>query len=331
MNCGEVSAKIYKYCDGEVSPQEHANISLHLDKCPVCRHMCQLTLMENDILREKEDIPELSPEFTSLVMNSLPSRVHTLKNSGCKFRNLKATLWLGSTVAAAAILLFLYLPQLNMIESLFLHSNKSSYQEQNSASTTLTQYDLSGLPDQVTAPDMPKSAAADTDTESQITESIKKPAAKTDNTNNQPMNQPMILSTAVPSVETNFGSIPNINRSSYADRIVADAAIDSSNIRPENIPERLNFVQVSKTDDNTIYNYASLDGKEYLQLTIKPYNETSSEVKTLTASPAQASFSISRDIQIADTKVTVIFTGNLSAEEMNKLADTVKFQEAQTN
>ncbi len=326
MNCREVSEKIYKYCDGEVSPQEHANISLHLDKCPVCRHMCQLTLMENDLLREKEDIPELSPEFISLVMNSLPTRANTLKSRGGKFRHLKATIWLGSTVAAAAILLVLYLPQLSMIESLFFHSNKSSYQEQNSASITSTQYDLSGTSDQVAAPDMPKSAAADTDTESQITESTKKPAAKTDNTNNQPM----ILSTALPPAETSFGSVPNINRSSYADRIAADAVIDS-NIRPENIPERLKFVQASNTDDNTIYNYASLDGKEYLQLTIKPYNETSSEVKSLTASPAQALYSISRDIQIADTKITVIFTGNLSVEEMDKLADTVKFQAMSNN
>lgn len=325
MNCQEVNEKIFKYCDGELSPQEHANMTLHLDKCPVCRHMCQLTLMENDVLRDTDDIPELSPAFTALVIDSIKDGSSTLK-SGRRVQRLKGKIWLGGTVAAAAIILFLCLPQLNVIESRFLNSDNASQQEQHTTSSTSTSAGsgLSGTSDQAAAPDTLKSFN-DADTKAQIAETpVKpdKPAVTTEDANAAPM----ILSETVPTPSTSTGTAPDVYRAGSSDRIAADAAINSD-VRPINIPERLKFVQVSSTGDNTIYNYASLDGKEYLQLTVKPYSETT--VKTLSKSanviPPPASLTVSRNIQIGNKMVTVVFSGNLSLEEINKLADSIQF------
>ena len=73
MNCQDINEIIYKYCDSEVSSEEYTTISEHLNECADCRRIFQLTQLENDILREKDDMPSLSPAFTSLVMSSIQS------------------------------------------------------------------------------------------------------------------------------------------------------------------------------------------------------------------------------------------------------------------
>lgn len=320
MNCQEVNEKIYKYCDGEVSPQEHANITLHLDKCPVCRQICQLTLIENEVLREIDDIPNLSPEFTSMVMSSLQTGSIAVRSGGNGFQRIKGKIWLGSTIAAAAIILFLYIPQLKVIENRFIHSDKSSQQVQYSA----TGNGLGSVSDQAAAPIIPK-LPNDTDNKHKTAETtIKpdKPAAKTENTTSVPM-----VAEALPSPQTIMDVVSNVNRAGSSAKITTEAVVTSDE-RPTNMPDKFKFVQVSNTGDITIYNYASLDGVEYLQLTIKPYSDTTVNTQVLSDNstlPQASPVAVYRNIQIGNRKVTVIFFGNLSLQEMNKLADTVQF------
>ncbi len=71
MNCLLCKKHMYRYYDDELSPQLKLKIDLHLEACTSCRFQYDLTQMENQVLRDTSDIPEISPDFNSRVMNAI--------------------------------------------------------------------------------------------------------------------------------------------------------------------------------------------------------------------------------------------------------------------
>jgi len=322
MNCLDISEKIYKYCDGEASPFERLDISQHLDTCAACQHMYQLTLIENDILGEKDDIPSLSPEFTSLVMSSLQSDVFAADIKKRRYVGFNRKLWFSSMTALAAVLVLAwYLPSLNIIESKMFHNYSFSTREQAPPSIA---YDGLGPADPIKLADKSEPTAP---TEISFADS-----ENTDNSvkstpiNEQSKIQPLVLAGSESPAATKTTAAPNVSRSINSEGMVV---ADNSNIalRPQNIPDRLKFVQLNNDGNKTIFNYASQDGKEHLQLTLVPNTGSTIGSKTGTDQQPQEPVTLSREIQVTDKKMTVIISGNLPIEEMTTLADSLQFQD----
>jgi len=318
MNCQDISEIIYKYCDSEVSPEEYSNISGHLNECADCQRIFQLTQLENDILREKDDIPSLSPAFTSLVMSSIQSANNL--NIKSSFTRFNRKWWLsGLTTVAAVVALFLYLPQLSLN-----YSNIGSYSIQKQPSPLpsgpATQYDDSPIIAQVNLSDS-LSPTESINTTSGALPHVAKSVPDTD----VKLDQSLIAAGPAFTAETKPNTTPNVSRSINAESMVADSV--NISLRPLNIPDRLKFVQVNNNENKTIFNYASIDAKETLQITMVPYSEPTFGLMSTSDSVPQDALTVSRDIQIADQKMTITFSGNLPVEEMTILANTVQFTE----
>ena len=73
MHCREVNKNIYAFYDGTLAPNLSAKIALHLDECEPCRNHSRLIWMENEALKDTSDLPDLRPDFTAMVINSLGS------------------------------------------------------------------------------------------------------------------------------------------------------------------------------------------------------------------------------------------------------------------
>jgi len=325
MNCQNISEIIYKYCDSEVSPEEYTNISEHLNECPDCQRIFQLTQLENDILREKDDIPSLSPAFTSLIMSSIQSANNlNIKSNPARFYR---KWWLsGLTTVAAVVALFLYLPQLSLNYSNITPYYNSSIQKQPSPmpSDATTQNNDSNIIGQVTFSDNPSPTESIT-----TTSGAPSNVAKSIPDNDVKLNQPLIAAGPAFTAETKANTTPNVSRSINSESIAAGNI--NIALRPLNIPDQLKFIQVNNNENKTIFNYASVDAKQSLQITLAPYNEPTFGLMSASDSVPQFPLTLSRDIQIADKKMTVTFSGNLPVEEMTILANTVQFQDTANN
>jgi len=321
MNCQDISKLIYQYCDGEVSPEENANISQHLDFCPYCQYICELTMLENEVLRDKDDIPHLSPAFTSLVMSSLQSPDNN--NTKNRFSRFNRKVWLSSmTTVAAVVALFLYLPHPSFFDLNIPLYNNASIHEQSSSNPSIA-YDSQTLAGHSNLTDSSKSVDSK-DTTPVAPPIIIKTAPVPDNL----LNQSLFIATTESSAEIKPTVTLDSSRSIYYDRATESSSIS---LRPQNIPDRLNFVQTNNYENKTVFDYTSIDGKECLQITLVPYIEPTSGSKTEIKPPEQDPLTVTKDIQIADEKITVIFSGNLPMEEMTILADTIQFPDTPSN
>ena len=321
MNCQDISKLIYVYCDGEVSPEDYTDISEHLDNCANCQYMYQLTIIENDVLRDKADIPALSPAFTSLVMSSLQS--DNIPNNKSRFSRFNRKVWLsGLTTVAAVVALFLYLPHQSFIDNNISSYYSASIQEPSSASPSVA-YDTLIIAGQSNLSDSDKTAAPKAATP-EAPPNVVKNAPLPDNN----LNQPMTMSVPEASGDTKQSAAMDLSKSIFYDRVAESTNIT---LRPQNIPDRLKFVQVTNGENKTVFDYASLDGTEYLQLSLVPYSESTLGAKTETDPLPQDPLPLSKDLQIADKKMTVFLSGNLPMAEMNVLANTIQFSDPSSN
>lgn len=111
MDCQQIDEYILAYCDGTLSPELTVLLNEHLQNCNYCRKMVDLCRMETEILSVAPDVPPLSDDFSLRVMSSL-NRSAAPSAPGFRFfsRLGRHRYWLGSTAAAAVLLLALYLP-----------------------------------------------------------------------------------------------------------------------------------------------------------------------------------------------------------------------------
>ncbi len=71
MNCQLCKKQMYSYHDGELAAQLMLDIERHLAQCSSCRFQYDLTRLENEMLRDNSDIPELSIDFNQRVLHAI--------------------------------------------------------------------------------------------------------------------------------------------------------------------------------------------------------------------------------------------------------------------
>lgn len=117
MNCQQVTRYIWDYCDHKLSPELGAAIESHCRVCPHCSQHLQLTVLENEALKNTSELPELSPGFTDRVMKNLPERDFALgkKPVISRLRSLsgRKRFMAASTAILGVLLVLLVVPGIN--------------------------------------------------------------------------------------------------------------------------------------------------------------------------------------------------------------------------
>ncbi|MDD3888783.1 MAG: hypothetical protein PHR65_02555 [Syntrophomonadaceae bacterium] len=358
MDCQDINNKIYEYCDDLASSSpSHLEILSHLRDCETCQQDYQLTLVENEILRDTSDIPDLSPAFTTMVMGALNlggdlngQSQNPPKESGITSVYYRK-IWLGGglALAAAVIALCLYIPHLSQLDSeIEVADTYGSVSYEQPVQDVIVKQDSEPSPiDQFDPPTIRKTEQK----ESTANKSNYK--VKSTPTQRDTSRPPSIASAAVSRNQGEQFTIKDKNIALGADnRDLASIYMDSSPendsdllkstsimyagnkssdsinvaLSPLNMPQRFKLIQYFNSEDNwNIYDYASLDGKESVHLTVTPYIEPTIVAKTLNISTQENIATLTRDIQVGGQKFTVTYTGDLSTDDLTALADIVRF------
>lgn len=335
MDCQELNNQIFDYCDDSVSPQAYLKISKHLKECDSCQQVYQWTRLENEVLRDTSDIPDLPADFTPRIM----AAIGQLNRGAPPVRNRKF-MYGGLLAAAAVIALCLYVPQFF-----------SGYNYANVADRSGNQGDTPEAPYTValqeTGSTENKTAVSGTG-EATPTAATPSPLA-TDNVSTETtldsasspavlglQSTPSVVSPA-PVKQPDIVSILADKSPDSADRTLAapnPTAVNSTASEalepvptPLNIPLDLQLQQVDiSTSSKTVYDYTSSDGQTKVQIIVEPFIEPSAQNQTLSNTRSTGVNALSRWILIGDQMKTVTYTGNLSVDKLNELANTVQFQ-----
>lgn len=105
MNCQHYRDIMFDYFEAELSSTEREDINLHLQNCEYCRRQYELTRLENQVLHDTYDIPEIDDAFNLKVMSMIKAGAgHQQKPSAFKKKRFR---WLPiySKATIAAVLL----------------------------------------------------------------------------------------------------------------------------------------------------------------------------------------------------------------------------------
>jgi len=117
MNCQQATRYIWDYCDNKLSPELVAAVESHCRECSQCSQHLQLTVLENEALKNPAELPELSPGFTARVMKNLPERdfVSGKKPVMSRLRSMsrRKRFMAASTAILGVLLMLLVVPGIN--------------------------------------------------------------------------------------------------------------------------------------------------------------------------------------------------------------------------
>lgn len=343
MDCRELSSQIEDYCDDSVSPQTYLKISKHLKECPTCQQLYQLTRLENEVLRDTSDIPPLSPDFTSRVMESIGS----VRRRPGIFYNRKFRY--SGIAAAAVVVLILFVPQLLKNPSAVNVADNSGYGNDSMAPlvvstpangrTTELLAEKQGSQDMAAAPrsgdeaETPSTsimldAPAETPSLPSVLGTKLNSAADAIPEEDVPIQKSLAYQPEQPEVLMLRTSDPSI-MSPMATRNGSAEVVENIEpvLTPVNIPPHLQLVEVDiSSSSRTVYDYASLDGLAKVQITVDPYIEPEVQMQALEKASTEGINSLSRWVKLGNKMITVTYSGNVSVEELTNLANTVRFQ-----
>lgn len=117
MNCQQATRYIWDYCDNKLSPDLGSAVERHCRECLQCNQHLQLTVMENEALKNTSELPQLSSGFTARVMKNLPEQdfVSGKKTAVSRLRSLsgRKRRMAASTAVLGVLLVLLVLPGVN--------------------------------------------------------------------------------------------------------------------------------------------------------------------------------------------------------------------------
>lgn len=73
MNCWEITSYLPNYCENKLDKVLQQEIQSHLANCPPCQNEYRLILMETQAIKNGLRIPQLSPDFSSRIIDSVKS------------------------------------------------------------------------------------------------------------------------------------------------------------------------------------------------------------------------------------------------------------------
>jgi len=327
MNCQDINQAIYDYCDGKLSSDLYLEISQHLNECESCHNSYQLTLIENEVLKNTEDIPKLSPAFTHLVIsslissNSLYSKPASLVLHKDRYSILGGAVWYRSlALVAAVIALCLYIPQWFDTGIKNVANNYDSVKQQESQSSASLNEPI-------------RVGQVNPEVISQPTKQIKPPVYNSENkVIREPLGESFTSRSSIsssPASEATSSPLQDTGTIMFTDNVKSNTS--GTAVTPQNIPDRFKLVKTDNDGQNKItYNYTTLDGKENLNIVV-----ITAKVSTIASDypetvPQLNSNLLVRHIEVGHIKITVTFSGDLSTEDLTSLADTIQFKPENT-
>lgn len=324
MNCHQINQYLIRYSEDAVSPSLRILIAEHLEQCEACQKQYQLTLLENEALGDRSDLPQLGNGFTNRVMRSVavgyPQRKATSARQG-----RKTLTWVAC--AAVMVMIGLYWPQ---ISNAFLQIASNPTSVNNKADITLNKDFQGGI-------QLPPPEIEDTQTKDiigmmlneQVPKSIVLQAAQP--ANNKQQNPYKENS---PSTDTPPGVLDTADK--------GDPPLLNPGLIPVNMPPEYRLVEVYKGTDEHIFCYQNQD-ETTINISIKSKIQMSAtEDPGPSISSAGSSngghFTWLEKNDAANTpkycKVKIhrlkdydiIIHGNVSSEELARLAVRIDYQ-----
>ncbi len=340
MNCLHCNKHMYNYYDGELSAQLKLEIDRHLSECPSCRFQYDLTLMENQVLRDTSAIPEVSPNFNKQVMDSItPEKLPSLPDNVLVISKEKrlafrwSSVYTKSAIAVLLLALCFYVPGFitgGQNHQKLANNNIAPKMKLNTSAddTAITAGNGGNGIQQVESSQQIKSQVSLNGNPSIKSSSIDgygdTRAAAPQPQQDASIPQPYLVSRMAPC------------EAGRSDRKESNPdTLSISTLSLKNIPEKYTLVNKVKTIENQIeYSYQSEDGAETINIQLitspSPAQIISSEASSEKVSQPMMSFAapavtenVSREILVGEQKISVQVSGNISSDELNNLADQI--------
>lgn len=318
MNCLHCNKHIYSFCDGELAPQLMLEMERHLAECPSCHFQYDLTMTENQILRDTSDIPELSADFNQRVMNAimpektfaLPGNVLVMSKDR-RFSFRRSTMLILSAVAVVLLALYINLPDI-------LSGSQPKVAQTNSAPKV-----------ELSKPQMKAiNSEADLQNEQQIAAGAVNPYGN----NNMPK-----ASISAPDADPQLFGASRMTtlEAGRADRNL-NQPLSITSLAVKNIPDKYKLVSQNNSIDNMAeYSYQTADGTETVNIQLNGPVEKAvlmdcpapkDAAPMISAAPPAGEAvikNVNREIEVDGQIISIVFSGNISSDELNSLADQV--------
>jgi len=333
VDCQSLDRLIFSYCDNNLTPKKRLAVEEHLQKCFSCRHKLDLVILENELIKEATDIPQLSESFTGDLMMLIESRYGSIAPHDDSKELPGATLekkkskWgiMRARVAIAAVFLLVF-----MSVSYLLESGKINVADKTGTNTPIVPITLKQ--------DTPKESilSAQSKSNTSVVESkFKEDVAKSPEYNNaqkikttqsqfdtsSEQNRQLSLQSTTNQTrlaDNNNRDLQEVNRGKLSPSVYDE---EPKMLLPSGLPESYQLIGASQGIEEYSFSYKKLDNGVELKITIVPQlkNDTDSlslepENQAIVAPPSTSSKMFSENLSNYSKMDTV----ELSIDEMNK-------------
>lgn len=157
MKCKQVDDLLFSYCDHqEMPPRIRQELEQHLSECPECRQQVEFTAREREALAYDGDVPELSPDFTKRVMESIPqSQAPAVPSRKTRISSqIGSRGWWAMGMVAAVVVALLVLPGsfMNPVQPVDTNQRNADTEKLNApmmAETKMKRDELAPDPDKI--------------------------------------------------------------------------------------------------------------------------------------------------------------------------------------
>lgn len=281
---------IFSYCDNNLTPKKRLAVEEHLQKCLSCRHKLDLVILENELIKEAADIPQLSDSFTGDLMMLIDSRYGSIaprddsKELPVATLEKKKSTWgiMRARVAIAAVFLLVF-----MGVSYILESGHIDVADKTSTNTPLVPITLKQ--------DTPKESilSGQSKSNTSVVESkLKEDVAKSPEYNNvqkvkttqsqfdtsSEQNRQLSLqstTTQTRLADNNNRDLQEVNRGKLSPSVYDE---EPKMLLPSGLPESYQLIGASQGTEEYSFSYKKIDNGVELKITIVPQlkNDTDS-------------------------------------------------------
>lgn len=367
MNCQQIDKYLFEYCNNKLSPESQQEFTDHLQCCESCKVLVDITLLEDDILKEAADLPLLKDDFTQRVIQQVsiaPHLVDASVQSTTASRPKKASrFYLGGAVAAAVILLALFIPGIldltapkgsfNLADSTIPQQKSKSEADENNTvrvgslgeSEKIVMSDSADTSSAANLPSSNDSVPLDIT----VTKSLKADSSQS--------SHPTVTSMSISGSASGYEKQPSRTSSAAQESLLAGKAQgslqlelpgnnDLMRLQPVNLPSYCKLDKIIYTSQDEItYQYLIADSQHTLSITITPIaseqkESDSADSRSLgfqaimddpSAETSLADISLSNATQVVrevnNSTYRIDVTASLPANDVYFIANTITFKE----
>lgn len=357
MNCQLFNRYVFDYCDDNLSPALKEQMDKHQQECSHCHNQVKLTKLENQVLRDTSDLPTLSNNFTSRVMQQIMDSEQVAgiisRPARKPFNNKVRNIFISAAAVGLVFMLAVIVPKMLAPQQWSQVADAppagvqnqsfqdSTSQEMRSASRMLKEEEIDGNQgiagntspinttpeanvnsiDEAAPSDLPMAAASASDLSEQVT-------AETDS-----LPEVMYWKTHDVQSPSRQGINPTSDSKAVTEGVVP---------KPQQVPGDFtltNIVNSDSDEEGSIVEYHYIDKNNRLliialnnlenqeQNTAMMSASISSEPLDTSEDMAKKQVEVSYNIDVAGQTYQVILNGTLSAEELGKLAEIISFSD----